>query len=162
MAHIEEHIGHDAAHAHPDNTKAIMRTLGILSIITIVELIVGMFIAPGMIKNNPNLKLWFNIFYLIMTLTKAYYIVANFMHLGHETKNLIMTIIFPLTLFIWFIGAFLWEGGSYKNLRDEHNPKKSTPSAATHSTHGTGGAHGSTTTTTTTTAPNTTNHSSGH
>ncbi len=103
----------------PNDTKAIWRTLGILTVITFVELAVGMFIAP----HYPGLKIMFNILYLICTLAKAFYIVAEFMHLGHEVKNLIMTIIFPLTLFIWFIIAFLWEGSSYKNLRDTYNPK---------------------------------------
>jgi cytochrome c oxidase subunit IV len=114
-------------HAHPDNTKAIWRTLGILTVITIAELIVGMFIAPDIIKKNPGVRLYFNTFYLICTLAKAFYIVAEFMHLRHEIKNFIMTIVFPLTLFIWFIIAFLWEGDSYKNLRDTHNKKTPVP-----------------------------------
>jgi cytochrome c oxidase subunit IV len=118
--HAAEHAG---PHAHPDNSKAIWRTLGILTLITVAELIVGMFIAPDMIKKTPSLKLWFNSFYLICTLAKAFYIVAEFMHLRHELKNLIMTIVFPLLLFVWFIIAFLWEGDSYKNLRDRYNPK---------------------------------------
>ncbi len=129
MANHNEHSAH-GEHVHTDNTKAILKTLGILSAITIVELIVGMAIAPGVIKSNPNMKIVFNIFYLIMTLAKAFYIVAEFMHLRHEVKNLIMTIIFPLTLFVWFIIAFLWEGSSYKNLRDTYNPQKSVPSKA--------------------------------
>jgi cytochrome c oxidase subunit IV len=120
MAH---HNDTAAVQAQPNNTKAIWRTLGILSAITIIELIVGMAWAPGAVKANPSIKIWFNIFYLICTLFKAYFIVAEFMHLGHEVKNLIMTIIFPLMLFIWFIIAFLWEGNSYKALRDTYNPK---------------------------------------
>jgi cytochrome c oxidase subunit IV len=124
------HQGHEA----PSNSKAIWRTLGILTAITLVELAVGMLWAPGAIKANHSMKIWFNIFYLIMTLAKAYFIVSEFMHLGHEVKNLIMTIIFPLTLFIWFIIAFLWEGGSYKSLRDTYNPQQKVESkAAEHS-----------------------------
>jgi cytochrome c oxidase subunit IV len=118
--HATEHAGQ---HAHPDNSKAIWRTLGILTLITVVELTVGMFIAPGVIEKHPWTKLFFNSFYLIATLAKAFYIVADFMHLRHELKNLIMTIVFPLMLFVWFIIAFLWEGNSYKNLRDNYNKK---------------------------------------
>ncbi|MBW7913810.1 MAG: hypothetical protein H3C54_08990, partial [Taibaiella sp.] len=33
-----------------------------------------------------------------------------FMHLGDELKNFIMLILIPLTLFIWFIIAFLMDG----------------------------------------------------
>lgn len=107
------------AHEHPNNTNRILITLGILTIITILELIVGMFIAP----HYHNLKIIFGIFYLICTLAKAFYIVAEFMHLRHEVKNMIMTIVFPLLLFVWFIIAFLWDGDSYKNLRNTYNPK---------------------------------------
>jgi len=41
-------------------------------------------------------------------LAKAFYIVGYFMHLKHEVRNLIMTIVVPLLLFIWFIVAFLY------------------------------------------------------
>jgi hypothetical protein len=44
------------------------------------------------------------------------------MHLKHEVKNMIMTIIVPLSLFVWFIAAFLWDGSSFKNLRNTYNP----------------------------------------
>jgi cytochrome c oxidase subunit IV len=113
----QAHTSEAVVHAHPNNSRAIWRTLGILTIITLAELVVGMFIAP----HNHHLKLWFGVFYLICTLAKAFYIVAEFMHLGHEIKNMVMTIVFPLTLFIWFIIAFLWDGDSYKNLRNTHN-----------------------------------------
>jgi cytochrome c oxidase subunit IV len=54
----------------------------------------------------------------ILSLAKAYYIVSIFMHLGDEIRNFIMTIVVPLCLFIWFITAFLWDGNSWKNLRN--------------------------------------------
>ena len=58
----------------------------------------------------------------ILTLAKAYYIVSVFMHLGDEIRNMIMTIVVPLMLFIWFIAAFLYDGNSYKNLRNKFDP----------------------------------------
>jgi hypothetical protein len=72
---------------------------------------------------NPNhtLVLAFKGMVCILTLAKAYYIVSIFMHLGDEVRNLIMTIIVPLCLFVWFIAAFLWDGGSWKNLRNRYN-----------------------------------------
>jgi hypothetical protein len=33
-----------------------------------------------------------------------------------------MTIVVPLMLFIWFITAFIWDGNSYKNLRNKYDP----------------------------------------
>ncbi|MEI2708833.1 MAG: cytochrome C oxidase subunit IV family protein [Chitinophagaceae bacterium] len=46
-------------------------------------------------------------------MAKAYYIVGYFMHLKHEVRNLIMTVIVPLTLFVWFIIAFLYDGNCF-------------------------------------------------
>jgi hypothetical protein len=43
------------------------------------------------------------------------------MHLGDEIRNMIMTIVVPLMLFIWFIFAFIYEGNSYKNLRNTYD-----------------------------------------
>ena len=55
---------------------------------------------------------------VILSLAKAFYIVGVFMHLGDEVRNLIMTIVVPLLLFVWFIAAFLWDGDSWLNLRN--------------------------------------------
>jgi hypothetical protein len=43
------------------------------------------------------------------------------MHLGDEIRNMIMTIVVPLMLFIWFIIAFVYDGNSYKNLRNNYD-----------------------------------------
>lgn len=113
--HTAEH-GHEEKHSF--DTKAIWRTFWILLGITCIELIVGMFIAP----HYHSLKLMFNVLYIIFTGAKAFYIIAEFMHLRHEIKNMIMTIAVPALLFIWFIAAFLWDGNSYKNLRNTYDP----------------------------------------
>jgi hypothetical protein len=34
-----------------------------------------------------------------------------------------MTIVVPLMLFIWFIAAFLIDGNSYKELRNNYDPQ---------------------------------------
>ncbi len=115
------HAGTAHAGKHSFDTKAIWRTFWILLIITCLELVVGMFIAP---QFPHSTKIWFNILYIIFTALKAFYIIAEFMHLKHEVKNLIMTIAVTALLFIWFIGAFLWDGNSYKNLRDTLDPQK--------------------------------------
>lgn len=120
-SHGTEH-GHDSHdEKHSFDTKAIWRTFWILLIITCIELVIGMFVAPLFPHDT---KIWFNILYIIFTGAKAFYIIAEFMHLKHEIKNLIMTIAIPALLFIWFIGAFLWDGDSFKNLRNDLDPYK--------------------------------------
>jgi cytochrome c oxidase subunit IV len=106
-----------------ENKKRIMKTLLILSVITIIELGLGFFIY--FLHKNPDysrgLVLAIKGVIVILSLAKAFYIVSIFMHLGDEIRNMIMTIAVPLLLFIWFIAAFLWDGNSYKNLRNTYD-----------------------------------------
>lgn len=114
---------------HSDSTKPIWRTFWILSVLTIIELSIGLVVYTIHKGANPNatLVLAFKGMVCILTLAKAYYIVSVFMHLGNEVRNMIMTIVVPLGLFIWFIIAFLWDGNSWKNLRNKYNRVEVTP-----------------------------------
>jgi cytochrome c oxidase subunit 4 len=113
-------------HHHVDDTtfkKKVRNTTILLSIITIAELVIGLVIYNIHKGDSPNelLVLMFKGAVCILTLAKAYYIVSVFMHLGDEIRNMIMTIVVPLLLFVWFIGAFIWDGSSYKNLRNKYD-----------------------------------------
>ncbi|MEY3324212.1 MAG: hypothetical protein RLZ05_1049 [Bacteroidota bacterium] len=113
-------------HHHVDDAtfkKKVRNTTILLSIITIVELVIGLVIYNIHKGDSPNelLVLMFKGAVCILTLAKAYYIVSVFMHLGDEIRNMIMTIVVPLLLFVWFIGAFIWDGSSYKNLRNKYD-----------------------------------------
>lgn len=114
-----------------DFRKKVRKTTILLSVITFIELGIGLLIY-SMNKGEHPSALLINLFkgvVCILTLAKAFYIVAVFMHLGDEIRNMIMTIVVPLLLFTWFIGAFLWDGGSYRNLRndyDAHHKEQST------------------------------------
>ena len=114
---------------HADNTKSIWKTFWILSALTVIELSIGLIIYNIHKGENPNatLVLAFKGMVCILTLAKAYYIVSVFMHLGDEVRNMIMTIVVPLGLFVWFIAAFLWDGTSWKNLRNKYNRIEVTP-----------------------------------
>ena len=117
-AHLDQEA-HE--HNHGFDTKAVWRTFWILLVITCIELVIGMFVAP---RFPHTTKIWFNSLYIIFTSAKAFYIIAEFMHLKHEIKNMIMTIAVPALLFVWFIGAFLWDGDSFKNLRNNIDTHK--------------------------------------
>jgi cytochrome c oxidase subunit IV len=104
--------------------RRVRKTTILLSVITLIELGVGLTIYTMHKGEHPNtfLVLAFKGLVCILTLAKAYYIVSVFMHLGDEIRNMIMTIVVPLMLFIWFIAAFLIDGNSYKNLRNNYDP----------------------------------------
>ncbi|MEO8405235.1 MAG: cytochrome C oxidase subunit IV family protein [Chitinophagaceae bacterium] len=104
--------------------KRVRKTTILLSVLTVIELTIGLTIYTIHKGENPShvLVLMFKGLVCILTLAKAYYIVSVFMHLGDEIRNMIMTIVVPLMLFIWFIAAFIIDGNSYKNLRNEFDP----------------------------------------
>ena len=109
-------------HHHDDaaQVKRIWKTFWILLVLTILEL--GLGLAIYNIHKGPDpshtLVLMFKGIVVILTLAKAFYIVSIFMHLGDEIRNMIMTIIVPLLLFVWFIAAFLWDGNAWKILKN--------------------------------------------
>ncbi|MFN8246155.1 MAG: cytochrome C oxidase subunit IV family protein [Ferruginibacter sp.] len=105
---------------HSEGTGRIWKTFWLLSVVTIIELAIGLAIYNIHKGEHPNhtLILAFKGMVCILTIAKAYYIVSVFMHLGDEIRNFMMTIVVPLMLFIWFIIAFLWDGNSWKNLRN--------------------------------------------
>lgn len=110
------------ANAHAENSsgkKEIWRVTIILSVLTIIELLIGYFMI-GM--EESFFRHFLKGVIIILMLAKAFYIVAYFMHLGHELRNMIMTIVVPLGLFVWFIIAFLYDGASYKELRNTYDP----------------------------------------
>ncbi|MCW3462653.1 cytochrome C oxidase subunit IV family protein [Chitinophaga nivalis] len=133
MEHTHTAAGHENAHAD-SSTKGIWKTFWILLGITVVE--VGL--AFLHLETGFPSRLVLNGIFIILTIFKAFFIVAEFMHLGHEIKNLIMTILMPLLLFVWFIIAFLYEGDSWKNMRNDLRPgtpietPKATPKEAGH------------------------------
>ncbi|HEU4472431.1 MAG TPA: cytochrome C oxidase subunit IV family protein [Flavisolibacter sp.] len=113
-------------HHHIDDgefKRRVRKTTILLSIITIIELIIGLVIYNIHKGDHPSdlLIMMFKGAVCILTLAKAYYIVSVFMHLGDEIRNMIMTIVVPLMLFIWFIAAFLWDGNSYRTMRNKYD-----------------------------------------
>jgi cytochrome c oxidase subunit IV len=103
---------------HTGGTKRIWKIFWVLSALTIVELALGYFLYLTHGELGYTAVITTKIVIGILTLAKAYYIVSVFMHLGDEVRNLIMTIVVPLVLFVWFIIAFLSDGNSWKILRN--------------------------------------------
>src|SRR5664279_2863821 len=112
---------HPIDHTHGEaQVKRIWKAFWILLILTIIELGLGLSVYYIDMEANPSeiLILFIKGVICILTLAKAFYIISIFMHLGDEVRNLIMSIAVPATLFIWFIVAFLYDGNSWKHLRN--------------------------------------------
>jgi cytochrome c oxidase subunit 4 len=114
----EQVAAESSGHHEPSfSTKVIWRTFWILLIITVVELALAILYY----ETDFLPKHFLNGIFLIGTLAKAFFIIAEFMHLRHEIKNLVMSLGMPAMLFIWFLIAFLWDGNSYRNLRNNYD-----------------------------------------
>lgn len=109
-------IHHD--HVVGGGRKEIYRVTIILSVLTIIELALGY--SMYYIQSQLTIHFIKGVI-LILMLAKAFYIVGYFMHLKHELRNMIMTIVVPLMLFIWFIIAFLADGDSFNNLKNRYD-----------------------------------------
>ena len=110
---MNHHFGHDLKSGESKSqVKRILKVTLILSVVTIIEVILGMFFSESMPKGLIAF------FFLALTLFKAGYIVSVFMHLGDEMKNFLITVLIPLTLFIWFIIAFLADGGFWLHMNE--------------------------------------------
>ena len=118
---MENHFPSEVSHViHHESKNEVRNVTIVLSVLTIVELILGFMMIK--MQDGSTAKLSTKITIIILMLAKAYYIIGYFMHLKHEIRNLIMTIAVPMLLFVWFITAFLYEGNSFRNLRNTYDP----------------------------------------
>ncbi len=123
---MEQHTTYTDIHqgeSHGGGSKEIRKVTIILSVLTIIELALGIMMIKLKMPDGSFERNFTKGVIVILMLAKAFYIVAYFMHLGHEIKNFIMTVAVPMGLFIWFIIAFLYDGNSFKNLKNEYNPE---------------------------------------
>ena len=107
MSHDHTHgHAHGHAHEHVSNTKRIWMVFALLSVVTTVEVYLGITRPSFLYLHNfisMNLLNWV---FITLTLYKAYYIVWAFMHMEGERSSLrwavVSTVIF-LALYLLFI-----------------------------------------------------------
>lgn len=86
------------------NIKRILQVAGILAIITGIEF------ALALLWPKTAGRTVLNVLFLVLTVFKAFYIVADFMHLRHEVKALMLSIILPIAFIVWLVIALIVEG----------------------------------------------------
>ena len=105
MAHHAAHPVHTGEIPKP-NTAWIWKTFWIITGITALEFVIAFLVPASTARNSV---------FIILTIFKAFFIVANFMHLKDETKGLIWTIMVPMSLLIWLLVALITEGNAIHN-----------------------------------------------
>lgn len=84
--------------------KKIVQVTIIMTVITLVELTVGIFFGKKFVGGvDTNAWQMIKIGYLILTIIKAGYIVMSFMHLGDEKKAFKWIVLAPYILFILYL-----------------------------------------------------------
>ena len=92
------------------NVQKIWGVLVFLSIVTAIEVALGIIKPPVLLNYFLGIKILIWIF-IIMTIIKAYYITWDFMHVRDEKPFLKNTIILTLIVLIPFLlFILLWEG----------------------------------------------------
>mgnify|MGYP003499570626 CR=1 FL=1 len=108
---MSEHNIHTTEdHGHGDHAglsvKKIWQVFGILLVITVIEFIIALAVIPnGYMSHAVG-----NFIYIALTLLKAFYIVAYFMHLKYEKLGLQLALSVTFIFIIYFIVLMLIEG----------------------------------------------------
>ena len=101
------------SHEHVSNTKRIWFVFGLLSVITTVEVILGIIKPESLHMTNflgMNLLNWI---FIILTLVKAYYIVWAFMHMEGETTPLRRAVVWTVIFLVIYLLFILLTEGNY-------------------------------------------------
>ncbi|MBM3936461.1 MAG: caa(3)-type oxidase [Sphingomonadales bacterium] len=92
--------------------KGIWMVFWVLFAITVLEFILALVIPEAFIAKPIK-----NVIYIALTLLKAFYIVAYFMHLKFERINMIYSIILPTVFVLGVIAALMYESDYWFTLR---------------------------------------------
>jgi cytochrome c oxidase subunit IV len=100
------------------NTQKIWGVLILLSIVTTVEVALGLYKPEALLPKFLGLKT-LNWIFIILTLVKAYYITWDFMHMRDETKTLRRLVVWTaIFLICYLLFIVLLEGGYIFDVYD--------------------------------------------
>ena len=101
------------SHEHVSNTKRIWQVFIYLSLLTIIEVALGIFKPDFLFVTQFLGTSLLNWIFILMTIWKAYYIMWAFMHLEGEKKSLRNAIVAPLVFLILYLCLILLIEGDY-------------------------------------------------
>lgn len=105
MEHENTHV--QVIPADKKKINAILRVAGILGLVTAAEFVIAFTLGAGTFKTS---------IFIVLTIVKAFYIVAEFMHLGHEKKSLKLSILLPLMFVVFLIFILIYQGAAIFEL----------------------------------------------
>ncbi|MBS7566128.1 cytochrome C oxidase subunit IV family protein [Mucilaginibacter sp. Bleaf8] len=109
----EKHTEHHDHAEHDTMTRGrIVRVFIYLLAITVLEFAIALIAVP----HGLSLRIA-NPVYILLTLLKAFYIVAFFMHLKFEKAGLVYTLVIPIIFIIGLILVLTNESNHWVDLR---------------------------------------------
>ncbi len=100
---------------HTSHTKLIWKVFVILSVITIVEVYLGITKPAPLYLTKILGTSPLNIIFLILTVVKAYFITWFFMHMANEKKSLRRAVVWTAVFVIIYLATLLLIEGNYIN-----------------------------------------------
>lgn len=94
------------------NTQKIWGVLILLSIVTAVEVVLGIYKPASLMTVVGGMKL-LNWIFIILTIVKAYYITWDFMHMRDETAGLRRAVVWTTVFLISYLIFILLQEGGY-------------------------------------------------
>lgn len=106
-------------HSYEKSKKIALKTILILGAITLFEVLFaltgkGYLFGGKLMMHGAIIALTM----IALSLTKAYMIVYEFMHMKYEVPGLVRSVLLPTLLLIWAIIAFFYEGSDWQKRRD--------------------------------------------
>ncbi len=99
-------------HKSPEGTWWIWKVFIILLVVTALEVALGI-IKPEILMGPFLGTSLLNIIFIALTLLKAFYIVAEFMHVKFEKSNLVWTLTLPVIILIPYLAFIVLNEGGY-------------------------------------------------
>lgn len=103
-----------AAHSHESSTKRIWVVLVYLTLLTTVEVALGI-VKPDALHLQGLGTSWLNWIFIILTIVKAYFIAWAFMHLEGEKKWFRRSIVWTAVFLISYLLFIVLFEGDYLN-----------------------------------------------
>jgi len=94
------------------NTQKIWGVLILLSIVTTVEVVLGIIKPESLMGHFLGMKI-LNWIFIILTIVKAYYITWDFMHMRDETPALRKMVVWTAIFLICYLVFILLQEGGY-------------------------------------------------
>lgn len=114
-------MAHMTQEEYKQNVSDVYKTTGILAAVTVIEVVFALWYEFNLME-SLGLPRWpLMVFVTLASAIKAYWIMKVFMHVGHEKKGFIFSILFPFSFLVWAILAFSIDGSSWEAMRNAIN-----------------------------------------